>query len=91
MFRGARLWLLLRVLLTVFFFLDGSPSIRVPLAVLIAIILLSVFISFLDTYRYRERVLLGNLGLRPAILGILFFIPAAIGEGALRIGSVLFQ
>lgn len=90
-FRGARLWLSLRILVTIVFLLGGTSPIRVPPMVLVAIILLSVFLGFLDTYRYRERVLLGNLGIRPHILGILFLIPAATGEATIRIGAALFQ
>lgn len=91
MFRGAKLWLLLRTLLTGLFLLGGSPSILLPVSVLCGVVALSVFLAFLDTYRYRERVLLGNLGVRPVVLGMLFLIPAAIGETTLRAGWVLFQ
>lgn len=86
-FRGARLWLTLRALLSALFVVAGGEPFDVPVAVAVAIIALSVFLSFLDTYRYRERVMLGNLGVRPSVLAGLFFIPAIIGEATLFLGS----
>lgn len=47
--------------------------------------MLAVLVSFLETMHRRERVLVGNLAVHPAVLVICFTIPALTGEAALRL------
>jgi hypothetical protein len=85
--RGARLWLATRVMLSAVLLLAGTNPVRLSAAVAVAIVLLTVVVSLLDTHRRRERALLGNLGIRPLLLGALFAGPALIGEVALRLAG----
>jgi hypothetical protein len=89
--RGARLWLLTRLLLSGVFLLAGTTPVPLSAAVGVEFILLNVAVSVLETRRRRERAFLANLGLRPLILGALFAGPAMIGEVALRVGGVAFR
>lgn len=89
--RGARLWLATRAMLAAVFLLAGSNPLRLSAAVVLEVILLSVVVSFLNTHRHRERALLGNLGVRPFMLAILFAGPALIGEAALWLGAAALQ
>jgi hypothetical protein len=51
----------------------------------IEIATLAVAVSFLETIYRRERALIGNLAVHPAVLVICFVIPALAGESALRL------
>ncbi|MEO7456916.1 MAG: hypothetical protein ABIY52_11690 [Gemmatimonadaceae bacterium] len=55
------------------------------------IVLLSVGVSLLETHLRRERAFLGNLGVRPLVIGLLFAAPALIGELAIRAGGTVFR
>jgi hypothetical protein len=85
--RGARLWLVTRVLLSGVFLLAGTNPVQLPVATGVEIVLLSIGVSFLETRRRRERAFLANLGVRPVMLGALFAGPAMLGEAALRLGG----
>lgn len=89
--RGARLWLVTRAMLSGVFLLAGTNPVQLSAAVVVAIILLSVVLGFLETHRRRERAFLANLGVRPLVLGALFAGPAMIGEVALRLGGAALQ
>ena len=89
--RGARLWLVTRAMLSGVFLLAGTNPVQLSAAVVVAIILLSVVLGFLETHRRREGAFLANLGVRPLVLGALFAGPAMIGEVALRLGGAALQ
>jgi multisubunit Na+/H+ antiporter MnhG subunit len=52
---------------------------------MVPLIVLTVVICFLDTYRHREGAFLGNLGVGTLLLAVIFVAPALIGEVALRL------
>lgn len=89
--RGARLWLLIRIAATVVLVMAGADPLRLSGAVVTALIVLSVTVSFLDTYRHREHALLGNLAVSPLTLCILLTLPALAGELAIRFGVAALQ
>lgn len=81
--RGIRLWLAMRAIVTCLLLL-GASSQRLSLSAMIQLVVVSVALCFLDTHRRRERALLGNLGVRPLTLAVLFALPAVLGEMAIR-------
>lgn len=83
--RGARLWLIARLAIVVLFLLGGTDPVRLSTSVTVALVVLTVAICFLDTYRHRERAFLGNLGVGPLLLTTMFVTPALLGELALRL------
>ncbi|MDQ3243269.1 MAG: hypothetical protein M3Q09_06050 [Gemmatimonadota bacterium] len=89
--RGARFWLATRALMTGVFLLAGTNPLQLSTAVVVELILLSVVLAFVDTYRHHERALIANLGIRPFVLVILFAAPALIGEVALWLGAGAFS
>jgi hypothetical protein len=84
-FRGARLWLGTRALITGAFLLASTNPVLISAAAIVGIIALSVIVGFLDTRRHRERAFLANMGVRPLHLSVLFAGPALLGELALRL------
>lgn len=82
--RGARLWLLTRATITAVLLLAGGDPLRLPVTVMVGLIMLTVAVCFIDTYRHRERALLGNLGVNPLLLLAMFTGPALLGEFAVR-------
>lgn len=63
----------------------GTDPVRLSTPVMVALVVLTVAICFLDTYRHRERAFLGNLGVGPLLLATMFVTPVLIGELALRL------
>jgi len=84
-FRGARLWLLTRAAIAGVFLLAGTDPLRLPTSVVATLIGLTVAVCFLDTYRHREGVFLGNVGVGSLMLAAIFVTPALIGELTLRL------
>ena len=89
--RGARLWLIVRAMLSGVFLLAGTNPVRLSALVGVEIVLLTGAVSFLEIRRRRERALLANLGVRPLVCGALSAAPALIGELALRAGGTAFR
>ena len=89
--RGARFWLATRALITGVFLLAGTDPFQLSTAVVVELILLSVVLAFLDTYRHRERAFIANLGIRPFVVVVLFATPALVGEVALWLGRGTFS
>ncbi len=87
LYRGALSWLVTRAMLSVVFLLAGINPVRLSAMTAVEIILLSVVVIFLDTYRRRERAFIANLAIGPLMLGTLFVAPAVLGEVALRFGA----
>jgi hypothetical protein len=83
--RGARLWLIARVLLCAVFLVAGTNPFKLSAAAAAGIVVLSVVLGFGETHIRRESVFLANMGLRPAFLGAIFAVPATIGEVALHL------
>jgi len=65
--------------------LGTLPALRVSTATAVEIAVLAVVVSFLETMYRRERALIGNLAVHPAVLVICFVIPPLAGEAALRL------
>lgn len=88
--RGMRLWASTRALASLLIVLAEGHPLRTSPTVIVQLVLLSVAVCFVDTWRLRERALLGNLGVSPAVLAGLFGLAAMTGEGLLLLaGSLL--
>jgi hypothetical protein len=87
LFRGALLWVVTRLTVTIFLVLAGSAAIKLSAIVFAEVIFLIVALGWIETRRRRELTLLGNLGVSPLLLTILYGVPALSGELALRIGA----
>ena len=48
-----------------------------------------IAIAFVDMRRHRETILIGNLGLHPVMVALLFGAPALVGEILIRGGASL--
>ncbi|MEO7043431.1 MAG: hypothetical protein ABI035_14305 [Gemmatimonadaceae bacterium] len=83
--RGALLWVATRAILIAIFLRGGFDPFQLSAAAMGGVVLLSVVVCFLETYRRHERALLGNLAVRPVTLIVLFATPALLGEVAIRI------
>jgi hypothetical protein len=88
--RGGRLWLVTRAMLSAVFFLADVDPIHLSVPAAIEVVVLSVVVCFVDTYRNRERALLANMGVRPLAIASVFAAPAVVGEIALRAIGALF-
>lgn len=86
--RGALLWAGTRAILTVVFLLGGVDPSRLSFVAIGEVVLLSVIVSFVETYRRHERALLGNLAVRPLTLAVLFAAPAILAEVVIRLGRL---
>src|SRR6185437_8055272 len=89
--RGLRLWLAVRAVGTAVLLLGHVNPIRLPVASNIQLVAFSVGVCFLETYRLRERALLGNLGVRPGALAVIFSLPAIVGEAAIRMAALVIS
>jgi hypothetical protein len=56
---------------------------------LVEVVLLIVALGWIETWRHRERALLGNLGISPFVLSAFFAGPALVGEFVFRVGAAL--
>jgi len=82
--RGAWCWLATRSVLSAARWLGQLPPIRVPTATATEIVVMTVGVSVLESARRRERALIGNLAVHPALIAACFAIPAFVAEGLLR-------
>jgi hypothetical protein len=78
--RGGRMWLLSRAAGAAALLLAGEDPLRMSAAAPAVFVLMSVALCFVETFRRRERSLLGNLAVSPLLLGLLFTLPAIAGE-----------
>jgi hypothetical protein len=83
--RGGRCWLVTRVLATPLLWLGGLATIRVSVTTAVELVVMSIGLSFLDTYLRRERVLVANLAIHPIELATAFAVPAALAELTLHV------
>lgn len=81
--RSLRLWVLLRLALSVVFLLAGDNPFRLATPTALAIAGLSSFLALLDVQRNRELSLLGNLGISSGMLAALLSAPPFISEAIL--------
>ncbi|HWH52531.1 MAG TPA: hypothetical protein VN651_13370 [Gemmatimonadaceae bacterium] len=85
--RGVRLWLVVRAAASAVLLAGQVNPIHLPLASSIQLVAFATGVCFLDTLRLRERAFLGNLGVRPSALAVMFAVPAIVGEAAIRIAA----
>jgi hypothetical protein len=78
--RGARLWLGTRAAILAASLMADEPVVWLDATGVAIMVGLAVAVCFLDSRRHHERALLGNLAMSPVVLGILFVVPAGIGE-----------
>jgi hypothetical protein len=83
--RGAWCWLATRAVLSLVRSFGTLPPLRVSTVTGMEIALLAVVVSVLETMHRRERSLIGNLAVHPALLVVCFAVPALAGEAALRL------
>ncbi|HEY2848742.1 MAG TPA: hypothetical protein VGI97_02610 [Gemmatimonadaceae bacterium] len=83
--RAFRVWLVARGIATIVFVRAGIDPVRLPIVSIAEIVLLSIALCFFDTYRRRERALLGNLAIGPGNLAAMFAVPAILGELAIQL------
>lgn len=88
LFRGLRLWIGVRVLVSLIFFLAGGLNgVLESFGGLApwAIVALCLFLGVVDLWRRNERALLGNLGVSRAMVGAALLLTAVSGELSLRL------
>jgi hypothetical protein len=78
--RSARLWVGLRAATALTFSLAELPPFPRSAGAVHLFILISMLLCFADVWRRHERVLIGNLGVRPWILAAVCLAPPAFGE-----------
>ena len=83
--RSARFWLAVRAVSGVILAFAGSDPLRFSVGASINVFLLSIAVGFVEIGVRREWALLGNLGMSPLLIGCIFAVPAAIGEGVVRL------
>lgn len=87
LFRGALLWIVTRSAISGILVLAGAEALELNTAATVEVVLLIVALGWIETFRHRERALLGNLAVSPLLLSTFFAGPALLGELALRIGA----
>jgi hypothetical protein len=85
--RGLLLWLVTRAAITSVLLIAGADIRKFSTTALVEVVLLIVVLGWFEILRHRERTLLGNLGVSPLVISILFAVPAMLGEAMLRIGA----
>ena len=90
-FRGAKVWAVLRLGLSAIFLLASIAPLDLPAMLFIGVIALSVIVGFVETRLNRETALLTNLGVSSLALAACFAAPAIVGEVALRLVGALFS
>jgi len=78
--RGARIWLLTRLIVTVVSLFADAGAALPSVTLSTGVVLLAMVLSYADTIRHHERALLANLGIHPFVLAALFAGPAIAGE-----------
>jgi len=88
--RGLWLWLVARATITTVLLIAGADAWNLSASALTVVVLLIVALGWFETFRHRERALLGNLGVSPLLLSAFFAVPALLGETLLGIGATVF-
>lgn len=88
--RGAVLWLLARILISVVLTAANSNPFALSVRSSVIIILIATALSCVQTARLRESVLLGNLGVSRPELAAYFAVPALVGELLISATAALF-
>jgi hypothetical protein len=78
--RGVRLWFGVRAIASLFIALAGGNALRLSPGEILNVVLLSVAVCFIDTWRNHERALLSNLAVTQLALVGLYALPAVLGE-----------
>jgi hypothetical protein len=84
--RGALLWAVARATVSLFLVLGGGSGVAIPFVMIILVVATVVVLGWIDIRRKHERVLLGNLGVRPLVVSALLAAPAVLGETLLSLG-----
>lgn len=85
LWRGFRVWLLVRAFFAVALLMTLSPPTANGGVVALGVVSLSAAVGLLEVQRTKERVLMANLGVGMlALLGILALVPL-VGEVALAV------
>lgn len=88
--RGARLWLATRILITGVLLLSGFHPFRLSFLAMGMVVVISALVCLVETYRHKERALLGNLGVGAFALVLMFVAPAILGETSIAVGRLVF-
>ena len=83
--RGVRIWVGVRLLVSAVLFVSGFDPFTIGMGGGFEVVLLSIGVSTVDTYRHHEGAWLANLGVQPAVLCCLFGAPALLGEIAIGV------
>ncbi|MEO5590338.1 MAG: hypothetical protein ABIS03_12185 [Gemmatimonadaceae bacterium] len=89
--RGISLWVLTRVAIAGVLLLAGGDAVELSTAAALEVVVLIVALGWIETFRHRERTLLGNLGVSPLVTSLFFAGPAILGELFTRIGGAFFR
>ena len=89
LFRGALLWAVTRATVSLFLVLGGGTGLAIPFIMIVLVVATVVVLGWLDIRRRHERVLLGNLGIRPLLVTALLAGPAVLGEALLTAGAAV--
>jgi len=79
--RAFGIWIGIRAIVAAILLVARMDPIRLGPASVGEVVLLCIVVCTLDSLRRRERALFANLGIRPAVLVMIFAVPSAIGEG----------
>jgi hypothetical protein len=82
--RGARLWLLTRMVVGAVLLFGSMDPIELTTSASFTMVILTVFVVGVEMVKRRELVLLGNLGVSSAWLAAFSALPAIAGELLLR-------
>ncbi|HST07780.1 MAG TPA: hypothetical protein VLJ83_06380 [Gemmatimonadaceae bacterium] len=88
--RGALLWAVTRATISLFLVLGGGSGVALPFVMIVLVVAAVVLLGWIDIRRQHERILLGNLGIRPLVVSVLLAAPAVIGETLLSAGAAVF-
>jgi hypothetical protein len=89
--RGVRLWLVVRAAVSFLLFVGDANPARLSSPSTLMLFVLLMIVAFVDVRRRHELVLLGNLGVHPAVFAVLLGGPALIGELLVRSGAALLS
>jgi hypothetical protein len=88
--RSFKLWAITRLAVSFVLVLGGNNPLNLSLFTITAIVALSTVLGIIEVRRHRENTILASIGISPAYLSAMLWMPPAIGElGLLAIGSFL--
>ncbi len=89
--RGALLWLAVRAMASVLIALAGGDPLAPSAGRSLLLVALTVVVCFVQSARTREWMLLGNLGVTPMSLAVVYALPALAGEIGLTVLGALVR